>query len=83
LILTWAQAPAAGQHVRGPLQPPINIFPVAHADDVNDQDLVGDHVDDAIVADADSVGVIGAGEFGATGRPGDAGRKSAPAGRLF
>jgi len=38
-----------------------------HADDVNDQNLVGDRAGDAVVADADSAGVIGAGEFGAAG----------------
>ena len=33
-----------------------------HADDVNDQDPVGDHAGGAAVADADSAGVIGAGK---------------------
>jgi hypothetical protein len=45
-----------------------------HADDVNDQNLVGDDVDDAVVTDADSAGVIGAGKFGAIGRPRGAGQ---------
>ena len=60
---------AAGQVARGPLHPPLNLLPMPHADDVNDQNLVGDHVGDAAVADADSAGVIGAGEFGCKFRP--------------
>ena len=45
-----------------------------HADDVNDQGLVGDDAGGEAVADADSVAVIGAGEFGAADRPRGAGQ---------
>jgi hypothetical protein len=58
-----------------PVTSPINPLPMPHADDVNDQDLVGDHAGDAVVADADSVAVIGAGEVGAAGRPRGAGQR--------
>lgn len=54
--------------------PPINLFPLPHADDINDQNLVGDHAGDAVIADADSAGVIGAGQFGAAFGPRGAGQ---------